>query len=176
MQDLTPNPVADFLRRRDEASFLALYRAHTPYLYRLALRLLGGRRAEAEDALQETWLRAIARLADFRGDASLRTWLAGFTINCCRERWRRREHADQPVEAGETQPLGDRVDLERAIAALPDGHREVFVLHDLEGYTHEEIAERLGIVPGTSKSQLSRARAALRARMGPRPILRKVER
>ncbi len=69
------------------------------------------------------------------------------------------------------------MDLERAIASLPDGHREVLVLHDLEGYTHEEIAARLGIVPGTSKSQLSRARASLRAWMAPgRPVLRKVER
>lgn len=130
--------------------------------------------------MQDTWLRATARLAEFRGDASLRTWLAGFTINCCRERWRRRE---PPLPAGGPQPawsdpVVERLDLERAIAELPDGHREVFVLHDLEGYTHEEIAERLGVVPGTSKSQLSRARGALRSHMtrAARPALRKVER
>jgi RNA polymerase sigma-70 factor (ECF subfamily) len=156
---------------------VALYREHTPYLFRLALRLLGGRRAEAEDAVQDTWLRATARLEEFRGDASLRTWLAGFTVNCCRERWRRRE-GDLPdaPDAAAAEPILDRLDLERAIAELPDGHREVFVLHDLEGFTHEEIATRLGIVPGTSKSQLSRARAALRARMAraERPALRKV--
>jgi RNA polymerase sigma-70 factor (ECF subfamily) len=170
-------PLQDFLRRRDEASFLALYREHTPYLFRLALRLLGGRRAEAEDAVQDTWLRASARFHEFRGEASLRTWLAGFAINCCRERWRRREpDASEPEEVAASEPIVDRLDLERAIAALPDGQREVFVLHDLEGFTHEEIATRLGIVPGTSKSQLSRARAALRARMAraERPALRKV--
>jgi RNA polymerase sigma-70 factor (ECF subfamily) len=127
--------------------------------------------------VQDTWLRATTRLPDFRGDASLRTWLAGFTINCCRERWRRREPATpEPEEATRSEPVVDRLDLERAIAALPDGHREVFVLHDLEGFTHEEIAARLGIVPGTSKSQLSRARSSLRARMAraERPALRKV--
>lgn len=117
-------------------------------------------------------------MREFRGDASLRTWLAGFTINCCRERWRRRESIpDETGEAGALEPLGDRLDLERAIASLPDGHREVFVLHDLEGYTHEEIAARLGIVAGTSKSQLARARSRLRERMAPAaPLLRKVER
>ena len=129
--------------------------------------------------MQETWLRATARLHEFRGDASLRTWLAGFTINCCRERWRRREpEAPESAEPAASEPIVERLDLEAAIAALPDGHREVFVLHDLEGFTHEEIAARLGIVPGTSKSQLARARAALRTRMARvgRPALRKVER
>jgi RNA polymerase sigma-70 factor (ECF subfamily) len=166
------------VRRRDEGSFVALYREHTPYLYRLALRLVGGRAAEAEDAVQDTWLRATARLAEFRGESSLRTWLAGFAINCCRERRRKRDPDDgaREAEPSREHPFVDRLDLERAIAALPDGHREVLVLHDLEGFTHEEIAARLGIVPGTSKSQLSRARSALRAAMAraERPALRKV--
>lgn len=126
--------------------------------------------------MQDTWLRATARLHEFRGEASLRTWLAGFTINCCRERWRRREAASGPPDQA-VAPAPERVDLERAIASLADGYREVLVLHDLEGYTHEEIAERLGVVPGTSKSQLSKARAALRSALalGPR-ALRKAER
>ena len=138
---------------------------------------MGGRAAEAEDAVQDTWVRATARLAEFRGESSLRTWLAGFAINCCRERRRRRDPDGAPAPAPSVDdPVVDRLDLERAIAALPDGHREVFVLHDLEGFTHEEIAARLGIVPGTSKSQLSRARSALRAHMAraERPALRKV--
>jgi RNA polymerase sigma-70 factor (ECF subfamily) len=156
-----------FLVRGDEDSFVALYRRHTPYLYRLALRLLGGRPAEAEDAVQETWLRAAARLAEFRGESALRTWLAGFAINCCRE-IRRRSEVAAPEEAAAERcgpPAGHRLDLERAIAALPHGYREVLVLHDLEGHTHEEIALRLGISAGTSKSQLSRARRALRERI-----------
>jgi RNA polymerase sigma-70 factor (ECF subfamily) len=157
-----------FLARRDEESFLVLYRRHTPYLFRLALRLLGGRRSQAEDAVQETWLRAATRLADFRGEAALRTWLAGFAINCCRETLRKEAAT---VEAGTAPPPaaaapgGRPIDLERAIAALPRGYREVLVLHDLEGYSHEEIAARLAIAPGTSKSQLSRARRALRGRI-----------
>lgn len=140
---------------------------------------MGGRRAEAEDALQDAWLRATPRLPEFRGESSLRTWLAGFVVNCCRERRRRREaDAAPPNDPARDDLVADRLDLERAIAALPDGHREVFVLHDLEGFTHEEIAARLGIVPGTSKSQLSRARSALRAHMAQaeRPALRKVSR
>jgi RNA polymerase sigma-70 factor (ECF subfamily) len=159
-----------FLRRRDEASFLVLYRRHTPYLYRLALRLLGGRRADAEDAVQETWLRGTIRLAGFRGEAALRTWLAAITINCCRELMRRRQGMAESVDVEGTPSAtiatdGERVDMERAIEALPNGYREVLVLHDMEGYTHEEIAQRLGIAEGTSKSQLSRARATLRGRL-----------
>jgi DNA-directed RNA polymerase specialized sigma24 family protein len=153
-----------FLSRRDDASFLVLYRRHAPYLYRLALRLLGGGRGEAEDAVQETWLRAVPRLGEFRGDAALRTWLAGFTINCCRELLRTAP-AEPPPALRAAAAGGVGVDLERAIAELPQGYREVLVLHDLEGYTHEQIAERLRISAGTSKSQLSRARRALREKM-----------
>jgi RNA polymerase sigma-70 factor (ECF subfamily) len=89
---------------------------------------------------------------------------------------RRWDAGGRAAEAAHDEPVADRLDLERAIAALPDGCREVFVLHDLEGFTHEEIAARLGVVPGTSKSQLSRARSALRAHMAraERPALRKV--
>jgi RNA polymerase sigma-70 factor, ECF subfamily len=154
-----------FLARRDDASFLVLYRRHTPSLYRLALRLLGGRRAEAEDAVQETWLRAAARLGEFRGDAALRTWLSGFAINCCRELLRAPRTAAGEDDGRALARAGPDLDLERAIAALPPGYREVLVLHDLEGYTHEEIAARLEIAPGTSKSQLARARRALRERI-----------
>jgi RNA polymerase sigma-70 factor (ECF subfamily) len=157
--------VQAFLARRDEASFLVLYRRHTPYLYRLALRLLAGRRAEAEDAVQETWLRAAARLGAFRGEAALRTWLAGFTVNCCRELLRAPGAAPAADHVRAVPFAGPDLDLERAIAALPAGYREVLVLHDLEGYTHEEIAARLEITAGTSKSQLSRARRALRERI-----------
>jgi RNA polymerase sigma-70 factor (ECF subfamily) len=162
--------LATFLARRDEASFLVLYRAHTPYLYRLALRLLGGRRADAEDAVQDAWLRATPRLAGFRGESALRTWLAAFAINCCRERLRRRgpvledtSPRDDETPGAAVPPEEDRLALEQAIARLPDGCREILVLHDLEGYTHEEIAGRLGIVAGTSKSQLARARRRHRA-------------
>lgn len=162
-----------FVRRHGEDSFLRLYRPHTPYLLRLALRLLGGRNAEAEDAVQETWLRATRKLATFRGEATLRTWLSAILINCCREIRRRSlfEELDQDLESGERPRCETGVDLERAIEALPEGYRDVLVLHDLYGHTHAEIAALLGIEPGTSKSQLSRARAALRRRWpGPETV------
>jgi RNA polymerase sigma-70 factor, ECF subfamily len=158
-----PDDVAGFLRDRDEAGFLRLYRAHTPALFRVAARLLG-ERSQAEDAVQETWLRAIAGLPGFRGDSSLRTWLTGIAINCCREALRRRAAAPQgePHERGVRAVAEDALDLTRALLRLPEGYREVLVLHDVEGFTHREIGALLAIAPGTSKSQLFLARRALR--------------
>jgi RNA polymerase sigma-70 factor (ECF subfamily) len=158
--------VARVITRRDERAFGALYDRHTTYLYRLALRLTGGDEAEAEDLVHDTWVRATQRLASFKWQAQLRTWLAGFVINIARERTRA-----EPDDVGfdtiavDDTPLPggvERIDLERALSALAPGFRQVLVLHDIEGYTHEEIARVLGIEPGTSKSQLSRARAAMR--------------
>ena len=154
--------------------FGQLYRAHTPAMYLLALRLLGGAQASAEDAVQEAWIRAIRALSDFRWQSSLRTWLCGIAINCCREAMRRNRHALATLGSEEFDALelpappqsSAGGDLETLIRALPDGYREVLVLHDVEGYTHEEIAAQLGIEIGTSKSQLSRARATLRRRLG----------
>jgi RNA polymerase sigma-70 factor, ECF subfamily len=155
-----------FLRRRDEPAFRALYRRHAAALFGLAVRLAGGRGRDAEEIVQETWMRAASALGSFRWASSLRTWLCGIVINLWKERARRAaaepfgpllEEAVQPADPAP----GERIDLERQIARLPDGYREVLVLHDVEGYTHEEIGRLLGIQAGTSKSQLSRARAAL---------------
>jgi RNA polymerase sigma-70 factor (ECF subfamily) len=172
--------VQDFLRSRGEPAFLRLYDRHTDALYRFAARLVGtgagAGAAEAAEIVQETWLRALDRLATFRGESSLRTWLCGIALNRWRELRERagRERAFALVEGGraasrdETRAAGppDRaalaLELERAIEALPEGYREVLLLHDLEGYTHEEIARHFGIAEGTSKSQLHRARKALR--------------
>ena len=153
--------------RRDERAFSALYDRHTPYLYRLALRLTGGDEAGASDIVHDAWVRAVERLARFEWRAQLRTWLAGFVINVARERVRAEdEHLSLDVSVAEDEPALpgaiERVDLERALSALAPGFRQVLVLHDIEGYKHEEIARLLGIEPGTSKSQLSRARAAMR--------------
>ena len=119
-----------------------------------------------------TWLVAVQGLAGFRWESSLKTWLAGIAVNACREIRRRRARdsalirSEQREEAS-SLPIQDaaKMDLERAVASLPEGYREVLVLHDIEGYTHEEIAALLGIDRGTSKSQLSRARRELRARL-----------
>lgn len=158
--------VERFLRGRGEDAFRALYRAHTPALYALALRLTGGDRGEAEDLVQESWVRALTALQKFRAQSTLRSWLCGVLVNVRRGRIR----ADwRIVDAPEVEPLedttrrDDAIDLERAIAALPDGARDVYVLHDVHGYTHREIAELMGIVEGTSKSQLNRARSLLRS-------------
>lgn len=166
--------VEAYVAGRGEAAFRALYRRYAPALWPFALRLCGGRDDEAEDLMQETWLRAARGLDGFRGDASLRTWLFGIAANVQRERARSRERrerretaAARPVDDS-TEPdvdlaAVDRVALARAIDRLPDGQREALVLHDVHGYTHEEIGAMVEIEPGSSRARVSRARAALRA-------------
>lgn len=165
--------VARFLAGRDEATFRALYRRHTPFLYRLLLRISGGRAAEAEEGVQETWVRAAERLGGFEWRSALRTWLAGIAIRWWREETRRGlREATFPYEdfvpAAPIRREIERLDLERALFALAEGYRSAILLHDVEGYTHEEIAELTGVDAGTSKSQLSRARRALRASLSGR--------
>lgn len=160
-------------RHRDPRAFGTLYDRHTPAMYGLALRLSAGAASEAEDIVHDAWIRAVERLGGFEWRSALRTWLCGFVIR----RWRevRRAHgrrgSELPTHDGAAAPsatderldaTADRVDLERAVRRLADGYREVLVLHDIQGFTHAEIAALLGIEPGTSKSQLSRARQALR--------------
>jgi RNA polymerase sigma-70 factor (ECF subfamily) len=165
-----------FLRDRSEPSFLALYDRHAAGMYALAHRLMGGRSADAADALQEAWTRALPRLSQFRGESALRTWLCGFVVNCCRERFRGPlfEAVDETAILDPRPSIASQsIDVERALTSLAPGYRAVLVLHDLEGYTHREIAAALGIDEGTSKSQLSRGRQALRRRLDPhacRPI------
>lgn len=158
--------VERFVHGRSEDAFRALYRAHTPALYALALRLTGGDRGEAEDLVQESWVRAVTALRTFHAQSALRSWLCGVLVNVRRGRMR----VDwRLVDAPDVEPLADMpghddaIDLERAIATLPAGARDVYVLHDVHGYTHREIADLLGIVEGTSKSQLNRARSLLRS-------------
>ena len=161
-----------FVRLGSEDAFRVLYRRYTPRLYALAWRMLGGNEADVCDAVQETWIRAARALPRFEWRSSLSTWLCGITINCCRDKFRDRERhgtiepeAVERMDARATGPNEKAFDLDRAIAVLPDGFREVLVLHDVEGYTHEEIAEQLGVAVGTSKSQLSRARQRMRELM-----------
>ena len=159
----------------DELAFRQLYRRHSPRLYQLVLRTLGGREADAEDAVQEAWLKATERMGSFRWECSFGTWLCTIGLNVAREQMRhrgRRPEAPWPEEldppAAAPLDIVDGMDLEKAIAELPDGYRTVLVLHDVEGYTHEEIGASLGIAPGTSKSQLFWARQAVRAALGSR--------
>ena len=150
------------LNAGDESAFRQLYRRHTPRLYLLVLRMLGGDEPEAEDVVQETWIRATGNLGSFRWESKFDTWLTGIGLNLCRNRLRARKpvgELDERVMPG-TTPRGrdERIDLERAIAMLPPGYRSVLILHDLEGFKHSEIAERLGVTEGTTKSQLWSAR------------------
>src|SRR5271169_2512933 len=132
--------VEQYVTRFDESAFRSLYRRHSPALYGLVLRLSGYRPAEAEEVLQETWIRALQRLGGFRWESSLRTWLSGIAIRCWRE-FARRQPRPGGGELMEPQVAGSPpdVDLQRAVARLPDGCREVLILHDVEGYTHQEI-------------------------------------
>lgn len=167
-------------RDGDEHAFRTLYGRHTPALYQFVLRLLGGHEHDAEDVTQETWMRAVEALSDFRWEASLRSWLSGIALNVCRNRFRKKdrnwvtlEPAHEP--ASELPADVELLDLEAAIAALPDGYRAALVLHDVQGFTHEEIARKLEISANTSKSQVSRARRALRAALADHGTATRVE-
>lgn len=158
----------------DEGAFSVLYDRHAPAMYQFALRLVGGHEPDAEDVVQEAWMRAASGLPEFGWRSRLRTWLMGITLNCAREVIRRRGRRESPTPTSNPAYPGrshatDIPDLalERAIAGLPDESRVVLLLHDLEGYTHREIAERLGIAEGTSKSRLSRGRSRVRSALDP---------
>lgn len=153
--------VARFLAARDEASFRALYRRHAGAVYGLALRLAGGRAAQAEDVAQESWVRAMRGLGGFRWGSRLSSWLCGIAVNVWRESCRE-PVGGAALDDAIVAPRADG-DLGRIVAGLPPRARAVLVLHDVEGYTHAEIGALLGIEDGTSKSQLAKARAAVRA-------------
>jgi RNA polymerase sigma-70 factor (ECF subfamily) len=161
--------VARFVTHGDEEAFRLLFRQHSPRMYAMALRLMGGRAADAEDVVQDAWLRAAARLGGFEWRSALSTWLTSIVINCARERLRATpvtaDGTEAPTPLAPPDASAERIDLDRAIASLPDGYREVLVLHDIHGLTHEEIARALDVAPGTSKSQLFHARRAVRARL-----------
>lgn len=158
-------------RSGDTAAERALYDAHVERVYRLAYRM-SGRDDLAQDFTQDAFIRAFARLGDFRGDAAFGTWLHTIAVSVCLNGLRKvKREDDRQVSLDETIAIAARTptaepDLRQrmkvAIDALPDGYRTVFVMHDVEGYTHEEIGAALGIASGTSKAQLFRARQKLR--------------
>lgn len=146
-------------------------------LYGRRLRALARRRIRDEsaidDLLQETWLRAIPALLRFRGDASPATWLTGILYNCIREYYRGRRRAERlefsadprAVDTDSVEAEIVNFDLQRALELMPSGYRVVLQMHDVEGFSHEDISTRLGIAIGTSKSQLTRGRKWLRCRL-----------
>jgi RNA polymerase sigma-70 factor (ECF subfamily) len=155
----------------DPSAERALYDAHVDRVFRLVYRMAGDL-DRAQDWVQETFIRAFERLAGFRGESALSTWLCSIAISVALNGLRKvRRVRDREVALEHALPAGAapveadpdlRARLGDAIEALPHGYRAVFVMHDVEGYTHEEIARVLGVQPGTSKAQLFRARARLR--------------
>jgi RNA polymerase sigma-70 factor (ECF subfamily) len=154
--------------------FEELYRAYSPKLFGLACRMVG--RTEAEDLLQEIFLSSHRKIGLYKGESALGTWLFRLATNLCLDHLRSRANRTAQVtdtiddenarpKAGGIGPILsviDRMDLERALADLPPGCREVFVLYDVEGFEHREVGAMLGISEGTSKSQLHKARLRLR--------------
>jgi RNA polymerase sigma-70 factor (ECF subfamily) len=151
-----------------------LYDAHVDRVYRIVYRMVGDGELAA-DYTQETFIRTFDRLAGFRGESALSTWITAIAISVVYngqrkvKRLRSREvdleYADPVAVSERTADPDLKVKLAEAIGGLPDGYRTVFLMHDVEGYTHEEIGAALGIQEGTSKAQLSRARAKLRLQL-----------
>jgi RNA polymerase sigma-70 factor (ECF subfamily) len=183
-QQAVPSRQADLdlverCRKGDLGAFEEVYRTHARRLYGVAVRMLGNQ-ADAEDMLQEIFLAAHRKMESFRGDSALGTWLYRLAVNLCLDYLRSRTgRAVQLTDALEDEPsLPDasthslaartvtKMDLERALAQLPEGCRTAFVLHDVQGLEHREVAEVMGIAEGTSKSQVHKARMRLRAMLG----------
>jgi RNA polymerase sigma-70 factor, ECF subfamily len=160
----------------DRGAFELLYREHVNRVYSLCARMVADR-SRAEELTQDVFVRAWEKLHLFRGESSFATWLHRLTVNLVlnarksegRQRTRFEENDEEmggmdalPGVVGMPLPPGDLLDLEEAVERLPPGARRVFVLHDVEGYKHEEIAEMLGVTSGATKAQLHRARLLLR--------------
>ncbi|MDQ3070162.1 MAG: RNA polymerase sigma factor [Acidobacteriota bacterium] len=168
--------LADRCRAGDFEAFEALYREHASRLFGLTVRMLGNR-ADAEDMLQDIFLTAHRKLESYRGDARLGTWLFRLATNLCLDHLRSKaarmtqatasldeDGAMEPVSPSPGPVVGtvQQIDMERAVAKLPKGCRAAFLLHDVEGFEHREVASMLGISEGTSKSQVHKARLKLR--------------
>jgi RNA polymerase sigma-70 factor (ECF subfamily) len=159
----------------DVDAFEVLYREHSPRIYALCLRLKAGDKSDAAELLQDVFIKAWRRLDTFRGDSAFGSWLHRLAVNTMLENARsdqRRTARVLPMEdtsrligAARSSGIEARMDMENAIASLPKGARIAFVLHDVEGYQHQEIAEQLSVTVGTVKAQLHRARRLLRERL-----------
>jgi RNA polymerase sigma-70 factor (ECF subfamily) len=168
----------DTIRRAqagDVDAFELLYHEHSPRIYALCLRFKAGDSSDATELMQDVFVRAWRRLSTFRGDSALSSWLHRLAVTTMLENARgdnRRTARVLPMDdtsrlAGAARSSGVelKMDMENAIASLPRGARLAFVLHDVEGYQHQEIAEQLGVSVGTVKAQLHRARRLLRERL-----------
>ena len=159
----------------DMIAFEELYQRHHRRVYSICLRMLQNA-SEAEDLTQDVFIQLYRKIGSFRGDSAFTTWLHRLTVNQVLMHFRKRTvKFEKTTEEGETpvqivngtsnpnkMPIVDKIALENAIQQLPEGYKNVFVLHDVEGYEHEEVAKILGCSVGTSKSQLHKARLKLR--------------
>jgi RNA polymerase sigma-70 factor (ECF subfamily) len=159
----------------DMKAFEEIYERHNRRVYSLCLRMTRNV-AEAEDLAQEAFIQLFRKVGSFRGDSAFTTWLHRLTVNQVLMHFRKASvKREQTTEEGDTpeqivrgsekpnaMPVLERIALDKALDGLPPGYRTVFVLHDVEGYEHEEIAKLLGVAVGTSKSQLHKARMKLR--------------
>jgi RNA polymerase sigma-70 factor (ECF subfamily) len=165
--------IDDLVRRAqagDVAAFEALYRAHAAAILKLCLRMVRDD-ADARELLQDVFVRAWERLNSFRGQSAFGSWLHRLAVNVVLERMRSTKRRDAHLVTSDDEAVfgshtnaGDletRMDLETALESLPAGARTVFVLHDMEGYSHDEIAQMTGTAAGTARAQLWRARRAL---------------
>ena len=161
----------------DSRAFEQLYRRHSRRIFAVVWRLCGGQSARAEDLVQEAFIRAWQALPAFRFESAFSTWMHRLAVNTAlmeirgRSNSEDRETDDSLLETiaehdSAGQRTRERIDLERAVATLPERARAVLVLHDIEGWKHEEIATELGMAVGSSKAQLHRARKLLRERLG----------
>ncbi|MGZ3571848.1 MAG: RNA polymerase sigma factor [Gemmatimonadaceae bacterium] len=168
----------DSIRRAqsgDVDAFEFLYHKHSGRIYALCLRLKAGDTSDATELMQDVFVRAWRRLSTFRGDCAFSSWLHRLAVNTMLENARtdsRRNARVLPMDdtsrlagAAKSSSVELKMDMENAIATLPKGARLAFVLHDVEGYQHQEIAEQLGVSVGTVKAQLHRARRLLRERL-----------
>ena len=170
--ELEENELLTGLRSGDERALEALYRLHAGRVYALGLRLTADP-SRAEEVVQDVFLQVWRRIGTFEGRSRFSTWLHRLAINRSLDALRRdfgarREDSEPAATDRAARESGPEtaLDLESAVASLPEGARIVFVLHDVEGYRHEEIAALCGISAGTSKAQLFRARRLLRAHLG----------
>ena len=170
LEEASPDLIAQ-AKSGDHGAFAEIYRIHVGRVYGICLRIVGDR-SRAEEVTQQVFIRLWMKLASFRGESSFGSWLHRLALNVALNELKASASSqiygssldDLPIKSASQRSCSreTQMDLEKAIAALPAGARVVFVLHEIEGFNHKDIADKLGLANGTCKAQLSRARKLLR--------------
>jgi len=182
--NLSDEALARLAANGNGEAFDEIYSRHKGFAYSIALRMTGNQ-ADAEDLMQDAFVSVFRKVGSFRGDASFTTWLYRLVTNQVNMHFRYRsarpeiqasdaEVPEQRPSGGRVDPAGqltDRLAIQKALTMLPPGYRSAFILYDIEGYKHDEVARFAGHTSGTSKSQLHKARAGLRVILAPRSPL-----